>query len=89
MGVLGYLLRKFDFDPAPLVLGLVITPIFELSLRQSLVMSSGDWTIFFERPIAAILFAVSAALLLLSLVSALMRKDWRAKLAEAETAELP
>jgi hypothetical protein len=32
---------------------------------------------------------VSAALLLLSLVSALMRKDWRAKLAEAETAELP
>jgi putative tricarboxylic transport membrane protein len=89
MGVLGYLLRKFDFDPAPLVLGLVITPIFELSLRQSLVMSSGDWTIFFERPIAAILFAVSAALLLLSLVSALMRKDWRAKLAEAETAEFP
>src|SRR5438552_15881668 len=47
MGVVGYLLRKFDFDPAPLVLGLVIAPIFELSLRQSLVMSSGDWTIFF------------------------------------------
>ena len=47
MGVVGYLLRKFDFDPAPLVLGLVIAPTFELSLRQSLVMSSGNWTIFF------------------------------------------
>src|SRR6187397_160380 len=50
MGVVGYLLRKFDFDPAPLVLGLVIAPTFELSLRQSLVMSGGDWGIFFRRP---------------------------------------
>ena len=57
MGVVGYLLRKFDFDPAPLVLGLVIAPTFELSLRQSLIMSSGNWTIFFSRPIAAVLFA--------------------------------
>ena len=43
MGVVGYLLRKFDFDPAPLVLGLVIAPTFELSLRQSLIMSNGNW----------------------------------------------
>ena len=60
MGVVGYLLRKFDFDPAPLVLGLVIAPTFEMSLRQSLIMSNGDWTIFFQRPIAGGLFAVSA-----------------------------
>ncbi len=38
-GAIGYLLKKFAFDPAPLVLGLVIAPIFELSLRQSLIMS--------------------------------------------------
>ena len=60
MGAVGYLLRKLDFDPAPLVLGLVIAPTFELSLRQSLVMSSGDWMIFLQRPIAAALFASSA-----------------------------
>ena len=66
MGVVGYVLRKFDFDPAPLVLGLVIAPTFELSLRQSLVMSSGNWQIFFSRPIAATLFAICAALLVLS-----------------------
>ena len=54
MGVVGYLLRKFDFDPAPLVLGLVIAPTFEMSLRQSLIMSNGAWTIFFERPISAV-----------------------------------
>src|SRR5690349_1200261 len=48
MGVVGYGLRKFGFDPAPLVLGLVIAPIFEMSLRQSLIMSNGSWTIFFS-----------------------------------------
>jgi putative tricarboxylic transport membrane protein len=88
MGIVGYLLRKFDFDPAPLVLGLVIAPTFELSLRQSLIMSNGHWTIFFERPIAGALLAVSVTLLLLSAISYLLkRKDWRAKLAEVEASE--
>jgi putative tricarboxylic transport membrane protein len=88
MGVVGYLLRKFDFDPAPLVLGLVIAPTFEMSLRQSLIMSNGSWTIFFGRPVSAVLLAVSAGLLILSVVSFVMkRKDWRAKLAEAEASE--
>ena len=88
MGVLGYFLRKFDFDPAPLVLGLVIAPIFELSLRQSLVMSGGDYMIFLTRPFAAVLFAISALLLTMSIMSAVtQRKDWRAKLAEAEAGE--
>jgi putative tricarboxylic transport membrane protein len=82
-GEAGPGLRKFSFDPAPLVLGLVIAPTFELSLRQSLVMSNGDWFIFFNRPIAATLFAISGVLLALSALSFLTRKDWRGKLAEA------
>jgi len=82
MGVVGYGLRKFNFDPAPLVLGLVIAPIFEMSLRQSLIMSNGSWTIFVQRPIAALLLTVCAALLALSGISLVMkRKDWRGKLA--------
>jgi putative tricarboxylic transport membrane protein len=87
MGVVGYGLRKFEFDPAPLVLGLVIAPTFELSLRQSLIMSSGNWTIFFSRPIAATLFVIAAGLLALSLISLLTRRDWRGRLAEAEVGE--
>ena len=59
MGVIGYLLRKFDFDPAPLVLGLVIAPTFEMSLRQSLIMSNGAWSIFFSRPISGVLLAIA------------------------------
>src|SRR5262249_49103253 len=85
MGVVGYALRKFGFDPAPLVLGLVIAPIFEMSLRQSLIMSNGNWTIFFYRPIAGALLAVCVGLLALALFSLLRnRKDWRNKLAEVE-----
>src|SRR6266853_1978491 len=38
MGMVGYALKKFSFDPAPFVLGVVIAPIFEMSLRQSLIM---------------------------------------------------
>ena len=50
MGVLGYVLRKFEFDPAPLVLGLVIAPILEQSLRQSLIMSDGNYTDLLQPP---------------------------------------
>ena len=82
MGVVGYGLKKFSFDPAPLVLGLVISPIFEMSLRQSLIMSDGAWRIFVQRPIALTLLVLSAGLLVLSAAGALARrKDWRAKLA--------
>jgi putative tricarboxylic transport membrane protein len=88
MGVVGYFLRKFEFDPAPLVLGLVIAPIFEMSLRQSLIMSNGRWAIFFQRPIAGVLMALSAALLALAALSLVRsHRDWRNKLAEAEASE--
>ncbi len=88
MGALGYLMRKFDLDPAPLVLGLVISPTFEMSLRQSLIMSNGHWMIFFQRPIALALLAIAAGLLAHSAVSLTrQRHDWRTKLAEAEKGE--
>jgi putative tricarboxylic transport membrane protein len=83
MGVVGYLLKKFSFDPAPLVLGLVIAPIFEMSLRQSLIMSNGNWLIFMSRPIAATLMVAAAILLAMSALSmVLKRRDWRAQMAD-------
>jgi putative tricarboxylic transport membrane protein len=88
MGVVGYALRKFDFDPAPLVLGLVIAPILEQSLRQSLIMSNGNYLIFFSRPISLSLMIFSVGLLVLAAYSfVLKRADWRTKLAEAEAGE--
>ncbi len=88
MGVIGYALRKFGLDPAPLVLGLVISPTLEMSLRQSLIMSNGNWVIFFQRPIALTLLVLCAGLLALAAWALIrQRKDWRAKLAEAEAGE--
>jgi putative tricarboxylic transport membrane protein len=88
MGVIGYALRKFDFDPAPLVLGLVIAPILEQSLRQSLIMSNGNYLIFFSRPISFGLMMVSIGLLSLAAYAfVLNRADWRAKLAKVEAGE--
>ncbi len=84
MGIVGYGLKKFGFDPAPLVLGLVIAPIFEMSLRQSLIMSNGTWLIFLQRPIALTLILICVALLAVSALTPLLqRRDWRAELAEA------
>src|SRR2546427_688592 len=88
MGVIGYGLRKLGLDPAPLVLGLVISPTLEMSLRQSLIMSNGNWTIFFQRPIAAVLLSMCAVLLALAALSLRRsRADWRSRLAEVEAAE--
>ncbi|HEY4141416.1 MAG TPA: tripartite tricarboxylate transporter permease [Pseudolabrys sp.] len=89
MGLLGYALKKFSFDPAPLVLGLVISPLFEQSLRQSLIMSNGDYTIFFMRPISLGLLIVSATMLALSAYTFMTKsRDWRTTLAEAEAGEV-
>jgi len=78
MGAVGYLLRKFGYDLAPVALGLVLAPMLELSLRQSLAMSAGDYRIFFERPIAATMLGLGVVLVLLSLKPLFFKgKDWR------------
>ena len=51
-GVVGYLLRKLDYPMAPVVLAIVLGPLAEASMRQSLIISSGSFAIFFNRPIA-------------------------------------
>jgi putative tricarboxylic transport membrane protein len=52
-GVLGYCLRKLRYELAPFILALVLGPMFEQALRQSLIISRGDPSIFFTRPISA------------------------------------
>ncbi len=81
MGALGYVLRKFEFETAPIVLGLVLAPMLEMSFRQSLALSSGSYLVFVNRPIAATMLLVGLALLLLSLRPLLTRGlDWRRSL---------
>jgi len=62
-GILGYLMNKFDYPSAPLILALVLGPMFEESLRQSLILSGGSALIFVSHPISAVLVVISLALL--------------------------
>jgi putative tricarboxylic transport membrane protein len=63
-GFFGYLMRKFEFEPAPLVLAMILGPQLEASLRRSLIYSRGDLLVFFERPLAATLMALALLMLL-------------------------
>jgi putative tricarboxylic transport membrane protein len=76
-GVLGYLMHKFDFPPAPLVLAFVIGPIMETALRQSLIMSKGTFGIFFERPISGTLACAAIVIWLLPVLRKLAAAGWR------------
>lgn len=62
-GVVGYLMRKFEYEPAPLILAFVLTNILEDSLRQSLIISGGHLSIFLTRPISAVFLLLSVGLL--------------------------
>jgi putative tricarboxylic transport membrane protein len=57
--VFGYILLRFGCEPAPLVLGFILGPLMEENLRRSLVISRGDPMIFVERPISAVLLAMT------------------------------
>ncbi len=52
-GFIGYAMKKFDYEASPLVLALVLGPMMENAFRRSLVISDGDFGIFFQRPISA------------------------------------
>lgn len=63
-GGIGYFIRKFDYEPAPLLLAFVIGPMLEKSLRQSLISSQGNPMIFLTRPISMTLFGVVVLIIL-------------------------
>jgi putative tricarboxylic transport membrane protein len=64
-GVFGYLIRKGRFPAAPLVLAMILGPILERSVQQSLMISGGDFLIFLQRPISLGML-LAAGLLMLS-----------------------
>ena len=67
-GVVGYLMKKFGYEPAPLVLAFVLGPMLENNLRKSLILSQGDFSTFVTRPLSAIALLLALALLLSPLI---------------------
>jgi len=73
-GVVGYFFRKLQFELGPLLLAFVLGRILERSLRQSLLISRGDVSIFFARPISAVFLAVVALMILASITMVLYKR---------------
>ncbi|WP_377809955.1 tripartite tricarboxylate transporter permease [Azospirillum sp. A29] len=73
-GLFGYVLKKLDCEPAPLLLGFVLGPLLEENLSRAMLLSHGDLGIFVSRPISAGLMAVAAGLLALILLPAFRRQ---------------
>ena len=68
-GILGFLMKKFDYEPAPLVLAYILGPLFEDNLRRSLNISGGNFTVFFTRPISLVFILLGFLVLLLPFIS--------------------
>jgi putative tricarboxylic transport membrane protein len=66
-GFLGYIFRKLDCEPAPMLLGFILGPMMEEYLRRTLLLSRGDPTVLLTQPISAAMLLVAAALLALVL----------------------
>ena len=73
-GVVGYLLRKLDYPVAPAVLAIVLGPLAEASMRQSLIMAHGSFEIFFARPISGTIMIIALALLIWPLAALIYRR---------------
>jgi len=90
-GIVGYVLREMKYPMAPLVLGIILGDILDKSLRRGLVLSDGDLTPFFTRPICLVLWLVTASSILMSIpafrqlvrrVAGAIFPGWRAESAD-------
>ncbi|HSR11842.1 MAG TPA: tripartite tricarboxylate transporter permease, partial [Thermodesulfobacteriota bacterium] len=73
-GVVGYLMRKFEYEPAPFIMAFVLSPIMEQALRRSLLLSDGDFTIFLVRPISVGCLILAGLLLVLAALPGFRKK---------------
>ncbi len=72
--LVGYILIKLGFEPAPMLLGFVLGKLMEEKLRQALILSRGSFTTFIERPVSATLLAVALVMLVIALLPAMSKK---------------
>ena len=75
-GVLGYILLRFGFQPAPVLLGFILGPLIEENLRRSLVIARGDPMVFLDRPVSVALLSLSLLLILAPILRHLVVR-WR------------
>jgi len=78
LGIVGYLFIKLGCEPAPLILGFVLGPLMEENLRRAMLISRGDPTVFFTRPISLSFMIVTLLLIIFMVAPALRKKKEQA-----------
>jgi len=73
-GFVGYVLYKLGFEPAPLLLGFVLGRLLEEKLRQALALSQGNFVTFVERPLSAVLLALTVIVIMVAVLPAVRQK---------------
>src|SRR6266700_3760775 len=73
-GVVGYIFVKLECEPAPLILGFILGPLMEENLRRAMLLSRGDPTVFFQRPISLTMLLIAGFLLVIVLAPAVRKK---------------
>jgi putative tricarboxylic transport membrane protein len=73
-GLLGYVFTKLECEPAPMLLGFILGPMMEEKLQQTMLIARGDPTVFFRRPLSAVLLGLAAAAMLLVLLPTIRAK---------------
>ena len=74
IGLMGVLMRRFDFPTAPVIVGMILGPMAEAQMRNALSIGEGHWGVFIERPMSATLLAIVVAVLVLPRLMALRKK---------------
>jgi putative tricarboxylic transport membrane protein len=64
IGAIGFMMRRFDFPTAPVIIGMILGPLAETEFRRAMTISDGDWSIFFTHPLSAALLALAALALI-------------------------
>jgi putative tricarboxylic transport membrane protein len=59
IGFAGFLMRRFDFPTAPVIIGMILGPLAEQNFRQAMTISQGDMSVLFTRPLSATLLALA------------------------------
>ena len=63
IGLVGVLMRRYDFPTAPVVVGMILGPLAEAQLRNALSIGEGKWSVFFDRPMSIAMVVVIVAVL--------------------------
>ncbi len=64
IGIVGFLMRRYDFPTAPVVIGMILGPLAEQEFRRAMTISNGDWSVLVTQPLSATLLALAAVALL-------------------------